>query len=219
MSDHYPYVADNETQLLLRQNKPFRVKTCWNGVVIMNAIPLIQVPYYFSSKAVQHNVTFRASIIEDHCDSSECFLICKDYWYLGFKQIFINPNVKVAYHWRFYQVHNYLVPHFYWLFDINNKPQIGKDFHQIKKYYPEEWCLPHEVRDFDLHLEFWLRGKQGAINGEQYQRLATFWEEYVVLNEMGVFTPRQTEFDISFALELDITRDDMYKRFFFTKNL
>jgi hypothetical protein len=48
-SDWYPYVREHTAQRLMRQGKPFRVFSCWNGAVVVPA-----------SVITQHGVLFRS---------------------------------------------------------------------------------------------------------------------------------------------------------------
>jgi len=95
LSPHYPYIADKESQESLKNNEPVLMKSCWNGAVVINSEPFLKVIHH-SIVIMKHGVTFRASVMSDRCDISECELICKDLDYLGYSRIYMNPNAKVT---------------------------------------------------------------------------------------------------------------------------
>jgi len=62
---------------------------------------------------VVHGVQFRDA--GQQPTESECFFICKDFWNVGFNRILINPQVRVAYTFDYYFLHNYI---FIWNLDL-----------------------------------------------------------------------------------------------------
>eukprot|EP01125_Pyxidicula_operculata_P000556 TRINITY_DN10563_c0_g1_i1.p1 TRINITY_DN10563_c0_g1~~TRINITY_DN10563_c0_g1_i1.p1 ORF type:complete len:347 (-),score=25.36 TRINITY_DN10563_c0_g1_i1:368-1408(-) len=107
---YYPYFEDNVAQQQVRSGKPVRVFSCWNGVVVMKAEPLMDrenpLKFRVSNRLATHSVY-----------DSECFSFSYDLWDRGYHQIYINPNVRVTYHWRHYFMQNYIFP---WSWDIYN---------------------------------------------------------------------------------------------------
>jgi len=99
-SGYFPYFEDPESQNLLWNNLPIPVYSCWNGLIIMDA-----APFYMGLQfhALQPNASYIPG------EASECCLIHSDMRDLGFEKIYINPNVKVAYHWRHYYLQKYLL--------------------------------------------------------------------------------------------------------------
>eukprot|EP00210_Caulerpa_lentillifera_P008024 g7661.t1 len=79
-----PITSDPASNELLHEGYPIYVHSCWNGLILLNANPLLQ------------NLRFRAHH-ENECTQSECFFICHDYTDLGFDRIMIDPGVRVAY--------------------------------------------------------------------------------------------------------------------------
>lgn len=82
----YPYFSSEYDGAHLRDNKPFQVLNCWNGLVVMNA-----EPFY---KDVEFR-TMREDVAD--CAASECTHICNDFWANGYYKIAVDPLVSVAY--------------------------------------------------------------------------------------------------------------------------
>ena len=81
----YPWLQHSRSAENVKNGKPVHVSSCWNGANVIK-----------SSVILQGRVKFRGP--QDHeCVASECHLICKDMWRLGFKKIFVDPTVQVAY--------------------------------------------------------------------------------------------------------------------------
>ncbi|CAJ0842225.1 596_t:CDS:2, partial [Entrophospora sp. SA101] len=102
-TSYYPYFYNPTVQQQIYNGEPVQVFSCWNGVVVMNAEPF-----------VKHNVRFRAlmPLLEEGLpfEASECCLVYSDFRKLGYNKIFINPNVRVSYKYRFYIWSNYILP-------------------------------------------------------------------------------------------------------------
>jgi len=146
MASHYPFLLDLKSRELLQENSPVQVKSCWGGAVVMRTEPFLK-----------WNVTFRASYLEDHCSASECLLICKDFWNLGFQHIFMNPLVKVAYSRYFYRFYKYVISTFDWFVYMAKTdwgdPQKWNLAKRIESTIPnivrngEEWCTKEQLED------------------------------------------------------------------------
>ena len=65
---------------------PVQVYSCWNGAVILNSEPFYQHP----------ELQFRRSR-PNECSESECSLLSKDLWNLGYGRIMVVPYVTVSY--------------------------------------------------------------------------------------------------------------------------
>lgn len=107
------------------------VFTCWNGIVVFKADPVLPIhlrsntslstdPLPFKlpdthpaasdsslrglSPALTPPVGFRASA-PDECYSSECFLLPYDFRRMfNLQRIFVNPRVVVGYEWRYVRI-------------------------------------------------------------------------------------------------------------------
>ncbi|CAB4475961.1 uncharacterized protein OCT59_017999 [Rhizophagus irregularis] len=98
---YYPFFYDTTAQQQIYNGESVQVFSCWNGVVIMNAEPF-----------VKHGIKFRALMPQDKelpFEASECCLIFSDFKKVGYDKVFINPNVKVSYVYRFYLWSNYFL--------------------------------------------------------------------------------------------------------------
>jgi hypothetical protein len=70
------------------EERPIRVKCCWNGMAALSAEPFYR------------GIRFRTGMREMHgadCAQSECSLICLDFYKLGFTTTVIDPSVQLAY--------------------------------------------------------------------------------------------------------------------------
>lgn len=85
-------LSHSESISRLKKGLPFQVFCCWNGGVILDARP-----FYVN------NLRFRAAMLNE-CRESECSIICKDLWNLGYGNIVVVPRVKVAYKARMYRM-------------------------------------------------------------------------------------------------------------------
>eukprot|EP00803_Ostreobium_quekettii_P009905 evm.model.scf_51.16 EVM.evm.TU.scf_51.16 scf_51:158295-159754(+) len=82
-----PYVGHKPSAARLRQGLPFPAHCCWNGLVVLNLEPFM------------HGVRFRGAM-SGECQGSECFLMCNDFWRLGYRRVVVDPGVRVAYTYR-----------------------------------------------------------------------------------------------------------------------
>lgn len=131
-SGYYPYTEMTEEQALVRNDQPFPVFSCWNGMAAFRADPFTRVrmaPLFtllrVTHSSAQDKVRFRAlkpELATVEYEASECCLVHADLRASGHTRIFINPMVKVAYHWRFYFLHNSVLPWFNGLFLLFNRP-------------------------------------------------------------------------------------------------
>eukprot|EP00667_Euglena_gracilis_P012151 EG_transcript_12462 len=104
----YPYGRDPDTQRLVRQGRPFPVRSCWNGLVVLKAAPFLRPA---------DPVRFREGAI-GQCNASECQLLCEDFRQLNLSRIFVNPQVRVAYTRQAYHCqHAPLMPFVHWTLD------------------------------------------------------------------------------------------------------
>ncbi|KAG9311506.1 cryptococcal mannosyltransferase 1-domain-containing protein [Chiua virens] len=134
----WPYFFDDEDYEAMKTESPAPVFTCWNGIVIFNADPLLPVhlrsnrtlsrepltyelpathPAYSDpamrgpSPALTPPIGFRASA-PDECYSSESFLLPYDFRRLfNLQRILVNPRVIVGYDIRFYVYFKWFMRH------------------------------------------------------------------------------------------------------------
>lgn len=83
--NHKPYVAHAPSAEALRDQRPFQVLSCWNGLAVIRADA-------FTDKGLRFR---RNRPLE--CAASECDLLCRDLWAVGMHRILMVPRVKVAY--------------------------------------------------------------------------------------------------------------------------
>jgi glycosyltransferase involved in cell wall biosynthesis len=98
-SGYYPYTRHPESQANLTKGLPFKVRSCWNGISVFDASPLKSGSIQFRGRV------FNNSTCE--CVQSECLLFCLDFLKAGKKNIWINPNVKVNYEWKYFFLHRW----------------------------------------------------------------------------------------------------------------
>lgn len=89
----WPYFRSATSRQKLMRGEVVPVKSCWNGIVAMDAMP-------FYSSAKERGLVFRGipdSLAEHHLEGSECCLIHADNPYSWKKGVWLNPNVRVGY--------------------------------------------------------------------------------------------------------------------------
>lgn len=64
---------------------PFQVYGCWNGMVVLETEPFYK------------GVVFRRNVDKKECSASECSLMSRDFWNLGFGRALVVPSVKIVY--------------------------------------------------------------------------------------------------------------------------
>eukprot|EP00164_Ancoracysta_twista_P009958 GFYU01014874.1.p1 GENE.GFYU01014874.1~~GFYU01014874.1.p1 ORF type:complete len:184 (-),score=50.37 GFYU01014874.1:83-592(-) len=143
--EYYPWVFEPYSNYLVRNDQPFRVYACWNGVVVMDAKPFRK-----------HRTKFRYSRIWDGEEyNSECFLIGKDFWNSGYTRIWVNPLVRVTYEEKDYWIQNFLFP-------VYLNPILGfwKPYPDIttSQYDAEKFQDPNLPPPNDLDIEYWVPG-------------------------------------------------------------
>ncbi|KAI0814920.1 cryptococcal mannosyltransferase 1-domain-containing protein [Irpex lacteus] len=134
----WPFFSDVQDYTAIKSALPVPVYTCWNGVVVFQADPILPVhlrsnrtlstsPLKFppppthplanstaESPALTPPLRFRASPRGEGCFSSESFLLPYDMRRLmGMDRIYVNPRVRVGYVWHFYWWHKWVLRHPY----------------------------------------------------------------------------------------------------------
>ncbi|KAK4528695.1 hypothetical protein GAYE_SCF63G6640 [Galdieria yellowstonensis] len=78
---------------LCRQGMAVPMHCCWNGLVVFR-----------SSIFTRKGIRFRhVEDEESECAGSECTLLCNDLWKNGFRSIYVDPGVRVAYEARIFR--------------------------------------------------------------------------------------------------------------------
>lgn len=134
----WPYFFDEADYRAMQTDSPAPVFSCWNGIVVFNADPLIPIPLRSNrtlstdplpyelpathpaaqdpamrgpSPALTPPIQFRASA-PGECFSSESFLLPYDLRrQFNLQRIFINPRVITAYKWRYYAYFKWFMRH------------------------------------------------------------------------------------------------------------
>lgn len=102
LSGWYPHVRERAGQARLIAGQPFRVYSCWNGIVALPADTFVSEGILFRSwrpgeVRSLHALANASQVWSDACPASECHLVSKDLWAAGRSRIFINPRVRVVY--------------------------------------------------------------------------------------------------------------------------
>ena len=107
----FPYFANKEGQDLVINHKPIRVFSCWNGVMVFTAEPLkdkkIQFRYELNpDREIIHPINTDQQFNYE----SECTYFHIDLHTLGYTKRFINPDVRVAYEYKYYYLQKMFIP-------------------------------------------------------------------------------------------------------------
>lgn len=134
----WPYFFDDADYHAMQTDSPAPVFSCWNGIVVFAADPLIPIPLRSNhtlstdplpyelptthpaaqdpsmrgpSPALTPPIQFRASAPEE-CFSSESFLLPYDLRrQFNLQRIYVNPRVITAYKWRYYAYFKWFIRH------------------------------------------------------------------------------------------------------------
>ena len=99
----FPYFGDLQSRTAMQMGMPSRVKSCWNGMVIMDASP-----FYDGIGEAEAGLRYRGiedSLAEKHVEGSECCLIWADLAATGDAEagIWVNPAVRLGYVTKAYE--------------------------------------------------------------------------------------------------------------------
>ena len=109
---HFPFILNKEAQDLILNHKPFRVFSCWNGLIVFTASPLKNKTIQFRfPKNIEKN-KYKINNCVKVKYQSECTYLHIDLFNLGYTKKFINPDVRVAYKYRYYFKRKYYFPFF-----------------------------------------------------------------------------------------------------------
>lgn len=90
LMQRWPFFRARESRNAVKASLPVPVKSCWNGIVVMDA-----VPFYIRNRPVFRGIP--DSLALSHLEGSECCLIHADNPQSRRKGVWLNPNVRVGY--------------------------------------------------------------------------------------------------------------------------
>ncbi|KAI3633695.1 hypothetical protein MIR68_008642 [Amoeboaphelidium protococcarum] len=108
------FTNDQASDDLLRDEHPFQVQCCWNGMVVLNANAFVgngnnikfrreYSSLYQGPLLQQYKDMFKSDLIYSTCSQSEMNQLCDDFIHAGLNKIVVVPAVKVAYDLHTYQ--------------------------------------------------------------------------------------------------------------------
>ena len=107
----FPFFVNKEGQDLVINHKPIRVMSCWNGVIVFTAEPLkdkkVQFRYELND---EREVDYYLNTDQHYNYESECTYFNIDLFSLGYTRKFINPDVRVAYEYKYYYLQKMYYP-------------------------------------------------------------------------------------------------------------
>jgi hypothetical protein len=109
---NFPFIINKEAQDLILNHKPFRVFSCWNGVIVFSASPLKNKTLQFRYTKENENRKYKINNVIKADYESECTYFHIDLFNLGYTKKFINPNVRVTYEYQYYFKMKYYYPFF-----------------------------------------------------------------------------------------------------------
>lgn len=163
-SGYYPFTEFEPARSLILRDEPFPVFSCWNAMAAFDARPFREHAIRFRALLPERRVLSMQALGSGEChmdspdresalplnvEASECCLVHADLRRLGHGRIFVNPTVRLAYSTAYYNVHNYVVPWFYWAFWIFNRPDATEYEHQLHRVVPVEERFPMAFDAFD----------------------------------------------------------------------
>jgi len=136
----FPYFVNKEGQDLVINHKPIRVMSCWNGVIVFTAEPLkdkkIQFRYELNE---DREIQYYINSDQHYNYESECTYFHIDLHSLGYTKRFINPEVRVAYEYKYYYLQKMYYP--------------NKKEHNMYKQLYEESKLMKRNKDMSNYKE------------------------------------------------------------------
>lgn len=104
----YPYFINSEGQDQVINLKPIRVFSCWGGVSVFPAAPLENQKLQFRTENYTKEQKYTLNAYQISHIESECTYINIDLQSLGYTKRLMNPDVKVAYVYKYYYITKYL---------------------------------------------------------------------------------------------------------------
>jgi len=109
---NFPFIVNKEAQDQILNHKPFRVFSCWNGVIVFTAAPLKNKTLQFRYTKKNEKKKYKINNCQKVKYESECTYFHIDLFNLGYSRKFINPDVRVAYKYQYYFKRKYYYPFF-----------------------------------------------------------------------------------------------------------
>ena len=135
----FPYFVNKEGQDLVINHKPVRVFSCWNGVMAFTAEPLkdkkIQFRYELNPN---RDIQYFLNSDQQYNYESECTYFHIDLYSLGYQKKFINPEVRVAYEYKYYYLQKRYYPNskehnmYKQMYDESKSMERNKDMSNYK---------------------------------------------------------------------------------------
>ena len=94
---YFPYMYNKEQQDAYINGEIIRTFSCWNGVTVFNAKPF----------EIRDNLFFRFG---KKLRQSECTLLHADMYFMGYRKVFVNTQIAVAYTYEYYYKNHYIYP-------------------------------------------------------------------------------------------------------------
>ena len=108
----FPFIINKEAQDLVLNHKPFRVFSCWNGVIVFTASPLKNKTLQFRYTRNKEKRKYKLNNVLKVNYESECTYLHIDLFNLGYTKKFINPEVRVTYQYSNFFKRKYYYPFF-----------------------------------------------------------------------------------------------------------
>ena len=109
---NFPFIINKEAQDQILSHKPFRVFSCWNGVIVFTAAPLKNKTLQFRYTKKNEKKKYKINNCQKVKYESECTYFHIDLFNLGYSRKFINPDVRVTYKYQYYFKRKYYYPFF-----------------------------------------------------------------------------------------------------------
>ena len=107
----FPFFVNKEGQDLVINHKPIRVMSCWNGVIVFTAEPLKDRKIKFRYELEENReIQYYINSDQQYNYESECTYFHIDLHSLGYTKKFINPEVRVAYEYKYYYLQKMYYP-------------------------------------------------------------------------------------------------------------
>ena len=90
---YFPFIVNKEAQDQIINHKPFRVFSCWNGVIVFTASPLKNRALQFRYTKANERKKYKINNSVNATYESECTLFHIDLFNLGYTKKLINPDV------------------------------------------------------------------------------------------------------------------------------
>ena len=161
----WPYFRARASRLAMKSSSPVPVKSCWNGMVFMDAAPFYNTSHPLHFRGIQDSLAL------SHLEASECCLIHADNPLTSEKGLWLNPNVRVGYNEEAYSsIHH--EPSWLSLSEIT----YGLWENRLRRWLSTAWLRNRAVR---RRLSAWLR--ESEQNTEPGM--------HCLINEMQVLVP------------------------------